>query len=92
MPGLPSGVICLVLAQDPSKIVSVSLRASGAVHVCHGVACAANPPEHEPTLAAGRWSALGPFRCTALAGGAVRCAVAKTGKGFLLRATGVRKL
>lgn len=92
MPGIPSGVICLVLAKNPSRIVSVTLSASGAVHVCHGVACAATPPEHEPTLAAGRSSTLGPFRCTALAAGAVRCAVAKTGKGFVLRATGVRKL
>jgi hypothetical protein len=92
MPGIPSGAICLVLAKRPSKIVSVTLSARGAVHVCHGVACAANPPEREPTLAVGRSLALGPFRCSSLAGGAVRCVVARTGRGFVLRATGVERL
>lgn len=92
MAGLPSGVICLVLAKDPARIVSATLSANGAVHVCHGVACAANPPKHEPVLASGHSLALGPFRCSSLAGGAVRCAVAKTGKGFVLRATGVRRV
>jgi hypothetical protein len=92
MPGIPSAASCLVLAKNPSKIVSVTLGASGVLHVCHGVACAANPPEHVPTLAVGHSVALGPFRCSSLAGGAVRCVVAPTGKGFVLRTTGVQPL
>jgi hypothetical protein len=92
MPGIPTGVICLVLARNPSKIVSATLTASGAVHVCRGVACAANGPEHEPTLAVGRSLALGPFRCSTLGGGAVRCVVAKAGTGFVLRASGAQRL
>jgi hypothetical protein len=92
MPGIPSAASCLVLAKSPSKIVSVTLSASGALHVCHGLACAANPPEHVPTLAVGHSAALGPFRCSSLAGGAVRCVVARTGKGFVLRASGVQRL
>jgi hypothetical protein len=92
VPGLPTTAFCLAdPGSIPSRAVSATLSASGAVRSCRGVRCLGNAPEHTPVLATGRSATLGAFRCTSLVA-AVRCVVAKTGRGFVLRASGVRRL
>jgi hypothetical protein len=92
----PSGNIeCEVASQRPhvppphtyaycqtfQPLRSVTLSASGRTHVCPG--CVGNGPENAFTLRYGRSVQVGPFRCTSLKIG-MRCAVPRSGHGFLI--------
>ena len=90
LPGVPTIAYCLV---EPPTVplanaICVTLSPSGSFTGRRGLPCAANAPEHTPTLRLGRSISLGPFRCTALRAG-VRCTAA-LGRGFLLGAHGVK--
>jgi len=70
---------------------SVVLHANGTLAICHGVKCIGNPPEGTPTLTYGAWLDNGPIRCTSLKAG-VKCVVRKSGKGFLISPTSIKRL
>jgi hypothetical protein len=70
---------------------SVVLHANGRLTICHGIKCIGNPPEGVPTLTYGAWLDTGPFRCTSLHKG-VKCVVRRTGKGFLISPTSIKRL
>jgi hypothetical protein len=65
------------------KPKTVELRASGRMTICNGIGCLSNAPENAFTLAYGRSTSLGPFRCTSLVKG-MRCVVTRSGHGFLI--------
>jgi hypothetical protein len=70
---------------------SVVLRPTGKLSICHGLKCIGNPPDQVPTLVYGSWLTLGPFRCDSMQAG-VKCVVAKTGKGFLISPTRIKRV
>ena len=80
-----------VYCQTAPHYESVILRPSGKLTICHGVKCIGNPPEGVPTLTYGAWLDGGPFRCTSLKAG-VKCVVRKTGKGFLISPTTIKRI
>jgi hypothetical protein len=69
---------------------SATLHRSGHVTRCYGVGCLSNAPDHTPTLAYGRKVTLGPLRCTSLRRG-MRCAVVRSGHGFLISRSGIAR-
>ena len=70
---------------------SVLLRPNGKLTICHGIKCIGNPPDQIPTLVYGSWLTLGPFRCNSTLAG-VKCFVIKTGKGFLISPTKIKRI
>jgi hypothetical protein len=68
------------------------MDASARLTVCHGLKCIGNTPDRTPTLKAGHSISLGPFRCTSLRKGGVRCLVTKLGRGFRLGARGLKRV
>ena len=70
---------------------SVVLRPTGKLSICHGIKCIGNPPDQVPTLVYGSWLTLGPFRCDSTHAG-VKCVVVKTGKGFLISPTKIKRV
>jgi hypothetical protein len=87
MPKLGTDVYC----QTYPHAESVLLRPSGNLSICHGIKCIGNPPDQIPTLVYGSWLTLGPFRCDSTHAG-VKCVVVKTGKGFLISPTKIKRL
>jgi hypothetical protein len=87
MPKLGTSAYC----QTYPHAESVALRANGKLTICHGITCIGNPPDGVPTLIYGAWLDDGPIRCMSLKGG-VKCVVRKTGKGFLISPTAIRRL
>lgn len=77
--------------QTSPHLESVVLNADGHLTICHGVKCIGNPPEGVPTLTYGAWLDAGPFRCTSLHAG-VRCVVRRTGHGFLISPTAIKRV
>jgi hypothetical protein len=80
-----------VYCQTAPHYESVILRANGKLRICHGVKCIGNPPDGVPTLTYGAWLDNGPIRCTSLKAG-VKCVVRKTGKGFLISPTSIKRV
>jgi hypothetical protein len=77
--------------QTVPRYESVVLHANGKLTICHGVKCIGNPPEGTPTLTYGAWLDNGPLRCTSLKAG-VKCFVRKTGVGFLISPTSIKRV
>ena len=80
-----------VYCQTAPHYESVILRPNGKLEICRGIKCIGNPPEGVPTLTFGAWLDGGPFRCTSLKTG-VKCVVRKTGKGFLISPTSIKRI
>jgi hypothetical protein len=87
MPGLGTSAYC----QTYPHTESVILHANGKLKICHGITCIGNPPDGVPTLVYGASLNYGPFRCTSLHAG-VRCVVRKSGKGFLIAPTSIKRV
>jgi hypothetical protein len=87
MPKLGTDVIC----QTYPHAESVRLLSSGKLTICHGISCIGNPPDQVPTLVYGSWLTLGPFRCDSTHAG-IKCFVVKTGKGFVISPTKIKRL
>jgi hypothetical protein len=87
MPKLGTSAYC----QTYPHAESVVLRANGKLTICHGIKCIGNPPDGVPTLTYGAWLDDGPIRCSSLKAG-VKCVVRKTGKGFLISPTSIKRL
>jgi hypothetical protein len=97
----PSGNIqCEVASKDPRGTYaycqtfkaprSVQLFATGRLKTCTGMKCLGDGPENAFTLAYGRSTTVGPFRCTSLTTG-MRCTL-PSGHGFLLGRTGLTRV
>jgi len=69
--------------------IKLTMNRSGRLSTCRGCISNSDPV---PTLRAGRSIKLGPFRCTSLARGAVRCVVVGTGHGFRMNVRGFRRI
>ena len=87
MPKLGTIAFCQTYPHTESAL----LRADGRVTICHGLKCIGNPPDQVPTLVYGAWLTAGPIRCTSLRAG-VKCVVAKTGRGFLISPTSIKRV
>ena len=70
---------------------SAMLNPAGHVSICHGIKCIGNPPDQVPTLEYGAWLDAGPLRCTSEKAG-VRCVVKRTGHGFLIAPTSIKRI
>lgn len=88
VPGLGTFAYCLV---GPRHAVSVEMKASGTLSVCHGLRCMSNAPDGVATLPYGASIRVGPFRCTSQRVG-VRCLVTKLSHGFLLGPDGLTRV
>jgi hypothetical protein len=77
--------------QTYPHVESVTLNAAGNLTICHGVKCIGNPPDQVPTLVYGSWLDAGPFRCTSTPAG-VKCVVRRTGRGFLISPTSIKRV
>jgi hypothetical protein len=86
VPKLPTSVYC----QTYPHTESVLLNAAGKLSICHGLKCIGNPPDGVPTLVYGSWIDGGPFRCTSKHAG-ILCVVRRTGHGFLIAPTSIRR-
>ena len=86
-PKLGTAAFC----QTAPHYESVVLHPNGKLTICHGVKCIGNPPDGVPTLTYGAWLDNGPIRCTSLAAG-VKCVVRKSGKGFLISPTSIKRV
>jgi hypothetical protein len=87
VPKIGSAVYC----QTYPHTESVVLRATGKLTICHGIKCIGNPPDQVPTLVYGAWMTAGPFRCDSTQAG-IRCVVVKTGRGFVISPTSIKRL
>jgi hypothetical protein len=88
-----------VYCQTFSPAASVTMSLTGALKKCRGQLCLGNPADNAITLAFGRATVVGPFKCSSAKAG-VTCTVASTGaaggkvagKGFEISRSGIRKL
>ncbi len=87
MPGIGTAAYC----QTYPHAESVVLHPTGRLTLCHGIRCIGNPPDQVPTLVYGAWLSAGPFKCTSTRAG-VKCVVVKSGKGFLISPTAIKRL
>lgn len=87
MPKIGTTAYC----QTYPHTASVVLHPNGKLTICHGIKCIGNPPDGVPTLTYGAWLDYGPFRCTSLKTG-VKCVVRRTGKGFLIAPTSIKRV
>ena len=73
---------------------TATLNAAGRITTCRGSEARCrlgNAGEQVPTLAYGRQITVGRFRCASLRSG-VRCTIVRTGKGFVISRSGIRRL
>jgi hypothetical protein len=77
--------------QTFTPLRSVTMAAAGTYKVCNGVRCVGNGPTGQFTLAYGRSVNVGPFRCTSLLAG-MQCIVIRTGHGFVIGRSGVKRV
>ena len=87
VPGIGTSVYC----QTYPHTESVILRATGQLTICHGIKRIGNPPDQIPTLVYGSSISGGPFRCTSKRAG-VQCVVTRTGHGFLIAPTSIKRV
>ncbi len=80
-----------VYCQTYPHTESVVLHTDGTLTICHGIKCIGNPPDQVPTLVYGNRMTAGPFRCNSTRAG-IRCFVVKTGKGFLISPTSIKRV
>jgi alpha-tubulin suppressor-like RCC1 family protein len=70
---------------------SVSMGLNGRLTICRGSRCLGNPGGNTATLGYGRQITVGRFRCRSQHSG-VKCTVIRSGKGFLINSSGVRRV
>jgi hypothetical protein len=70
---------------------NVRMGLDGRLKICHGTQCLGNPAENTPALGYGRKIAIGRFRCISQRSG-VKCVVIRSGKGFLISRTVIRRV
>jgi hypothetical protein len=87
VPKIGTNVYC----QTYPHTESVLLHTDGSLTICHGIKCIGNPPDQVPTLVYGNWMTAGPFRCNSTHAG-IKCFVVKTGKGFLISPTAIKRI
>lgn len=80
----------------PKLSQTVKLNLSGRLTICQDRGTRnrcniGNPGEGTPTLGYGKQVAVGRFRCLSLRSG-MRCTVIRSGKGFLINSSGVRRV
>ena len=94
VPGPVTYVFCLAYRAGSPYRTAVAVRMTGAAQltVCHGLPCISNAPTPVPTLKTGHSIRLGPFRCTSLHRGGVRCIVTRLGRGFRLSTSGLKRV
>jgi hypothetical protein len=80
-----------VYCQSLRQPHSVRMGMNGQLRRCRGVRCLGNPAAGTPTLAYGRQITVGRFRCVSRQAG-VRCMVIRSGRGFLIDRTRVRRV
>jgi hypothetical protein len=78
--------------QSTKPASSVMLHKTGAVRICKGVACLGNAPENATTIKAGKDVVVGPFDCYTDQHHTVTCFVTKSGKGFEVTSTQIKKV
>lgn len=87
-PGVGTFVYCQTM--KPGR--SVKMGVGGKLHVCRGADhCLGNPGEHTPVLRYGHHVSLKHFRCRSAKAG-VTCVVIRSGKGFRISRSGVRRV
>jgi uncharacterized protein DUF6636 len=69
---------------------SVLLHSDGSMKVCNGMGCLGNGPTSAFTLGYGKSVVVGPFKCTSLTSG-MRCVVVRSGHGFLLSRSALKR-
>lgn len=80
-----------VYCQSVKAPTSVRMRLNGRLKICRGKKCLGRPAKNTPVLAYGKKVTIGRFRCHSLRSG-VRCTVIRSGKGFLISRSGVRRV
>jgi hypothetical protein len=91
-----AGVGSFVYCQSWKRPQSVRMGLDGRPRVCHDAStasthCLGNPGEHTPVLGYGKQVSLEHFRCRSAEAG-VTCTVIKTGKGFRISRSGVKRV
>jgi sugar lactone lactonase YvrE len=80
-----------VYCQSVKSPKNVRMSLDGRLKICRGTKCLGNPAENTPTLGYGRKMTIGRFACSSQKSG-VKCRVVRSGKGFLISRTGVRRV
>ena len=80
-----------VYCQSVKTPKNVRLSLDGRLKICRGAKCLGNPAESTPALGYGRKMTIGRFACSSRKSG-VQCSVIRSGKGFLISRTGVRRI
>ena len=85
--GLPA---FLVFCRSERRDLTVTLTPNGRLSICRS-GCMGNPAKSSPVLAYGKQITVGRFRCRSQRSG-MRCTVIRSGKGFLINSTSVRRV
>ncbi len=80
-----------VYCQSVKAPKNVRMSLDGRLKICRGIKCLGNPAENTPALGYGRKITIGRFACSSQKSG-VKCTVTRSGKGFLISRTGVRRI
>ena len=80
-----------VYCQSVKTPKNVRLSLDGRLKICRGAKCLGNPAESTRALGYGRKMTIGRFACSSRKSG-VQCSVIRSGKGFLISRTGVRRI
>jgi sugar lactone lactonase YvrE len=80
-----------VYCQSVKAPKSVRMTVDGRLKICRGTRCLGNPAQSTPALGYGRKITIGRFGCISQRTG-VKCTVTRSGKGFLIRRSGVRRV
>jgi hypothetical protein len=88
--GPPLGTLAYCQTTKPAS--SVELHSNGFAKICKGAGCLGNPPDNAITIKAGKDVVVGPFSCYTDIARTVVCSVTKTGKGFEVSRSGIKKL
>jgi hypothetical protein len=88
--GGPLGTLAYCQTFKPAS--SVKLHSNGFAQICKGDACLGNPPDNATTLRAGKAERVGPYFCEAESSSKIQCLVVKSGKGFEVSSTGIKKV
>jgi hypothetical protein len=80
-----------VYCQSVKAPKSVRMTVDGGLKICRGTRCLGNPAQNTPALGYGRKITIRRFGCLSQRNG-IRCTVIRSGKGFLIRRSGVRRV
>ena len=80
-----------VYCQSVKAPKNVRMRPDGRLKICRGTKCLGHPAKNAPMLGYGRKITIGRFGCSSQKSG-VRCTVSRSGKGFLISRSVVRRV